>query len=240
MAKQGDEIANARTGQKMIFLQTGKETNGQLLEIESFNPKSVMREPIHVHPKQESAAKVISGKLHFMVNGKEQIIGPGENINIPAGAPHCFWNEDDTEAHSVQQFSPALHIDAFFESYFSLANDGKLSDKGMPPFLQLPLMGLKHKNEIRVTNPPWPLQLLTYWILAPISFLMGYKDSYYSKNDAPIILRLTPVVTDKVQATFGLTLFVRIAEQPLTRVLAIWRLNEYILIDILLLSDISI
>src|SRR5687768_17144029 len=134
MAKQGDKIVNPRTGQTMIFLQTGKETNGKLLETESFNPKSDMREPSHIHPKQESSAKVISGKLHFLVNGKEQIIGPGEKITIPAGAPHCFWNEDDLEAHSVQQFSPALHIDEFFESFFALAKDGKLNDKGMPLF----------------------------------------------------------------------------------------------------------
>ncbi|HLO61285.1 MAG TPA: cupin domain-containing protein [Bacteroidales bacterium] len=182
MAKLGDKITNIRTGQKMIFLQTGKETNGRLLEIESFNPKSEMREPIHIHPYQVSSAKVISGKLHFLVNGKEQIIGPGEEITIPSGVAHCFWNEDDIEAHSVQQFSPALHIDEFFESYFEMAKDDKLNEKGMPPFLQLPLMGLKHKNEIRVISPPWAVQLLTYWILAPISFLMGYRANYYSKK----------------------------------------------------------
>lgn len=182
MAKQGDKITNARTGQKMIFLQTGKETNGQLLEIESFNPKSDMREPIHIHPRQESSAKIISGKLHFLVNGKEQIVGPGETIVIPAGVPHCFWNEEEVEAHSIQQFTPALHIDEFFESFFALAKDNKLSDTGMPPFLQLPLMGLKHWDEIRVTSPPRAIQLLTYWLLAPVSLLLGYRANYYSKK----------------------------------------------------------
>lgn len=180
MARQGDKITNARTGQTMIFLQTGKETNGRLLEIESFNPKSDMREPMHLHPKQESSAKVITGKLHFLVNGNEQIIGPGESTTIPAGARHCFWNEEDVVAHSIQQFKPALHIDEFFETFFALAGDGKLSAKGMPPFLQLPLMGLKHKDEIRVVSPPWPVQLLTYWILAPVSYLTGHRAKYIS------------------------------------------------------------
>jgi quercetin dioxygenase-like cupin family protein len=182
MARQGDMITNPRTGQRMIFLQTGRETNGKLLEIESFNPKSVMREPIHVHPKQESSAEIISGKLHFLVDGKEKIIGEGEKIIIPAGVPHCFWNEEDTEANSIQKFSPALTIDGFFESFFALAKDGKLNDKGMPPFLLLPLMGLKHQDDIRVINPPWPVQLITYYLLAPISFLLGYRASYSSKK----------------------------------------------------------
>jgi quercetin dioxygenase-like cupin family protein len=180
MAKQGDSITNARTGQRMIFLKTGKETNGNLLEIDSFNPRTDMREPIHIHPKQESSAEVISGKLHFLVNGKEQILSPGEKIVIPAGVPHCFWNEDVEAAHSIQRFSPALTIDEFFESFFALGSDGKLNDKGMPPFLQLPLMGLKHKNDIQVISPPWALQLATYLILAPISFLMGYRSNYRS------------------------------------------------------------
>lgn len=182
MAKQNDTISNPRTGQRMIFLQTGKETQGQLLEIESFNPKSDMREPIHIHPRQVSSARVISGTLHFLVDGQEHIVGPGQEITIPAGTPHCFWNEDDIEAHSVQEFSPALHIDEFFESFFALAKDGKLSDKGMPPFLHLPLMGLKHRDDIRVVSPPWPVQLLTYYILAPISYLLGYRSSYVSKK----------------------------------------------------------
>jgi len=182
MVKQGDKIANARTGQRMIFLKTAKETNGDLLEIDSFNPKTDLREPIHIHPKQESSAEVISGKLHFLVNGKELIIGPGERMTIPAGVPHCFWNEDDTEAHSIQRFSPALTIDEFFESFFALSRDGKLNAKGIPNFFHTSLIMLKHKNDIRVTNPPWAIQLLTYYTLAPIGLLMGYRGDYVSKK----------------------------------------------------------
>jgi hypothetical protein len=37
-------------------------------------------------------------------------------------------------AHSVQHFSPALLIDEFFESFFDLAKDGKLSDKEIAIF----------------------------------------------------------------------------------------------------------
>ncbi len=182
MAKQGDKITNTRTGQRMIFLKTGKDTNGNLLEIDSFNPKTDMREPIHIHPKQESSAEVISGKLHFLVDGKEQIIGPGERIEIPAGVPHCFWNEDDTEAHSIQRFSPALNIDEFFETFFALSRDGKLNENGIPTFIHASLIMLKHKNDIRVINPPWAIQLPTYLTLAPIGLLMGYRASYTSKK----------------------------------------------------------
>jgi hypothetical protein len=39
MAKQGDGITNYRTGQRMVFIWTGKETKGQLLKINTFNPE---------------------------------------------------------------------------------------------------------------------------------------------------------------------------------------------------------
>jgi quercetin dioxygenase-like cupin family protein len=183
MIKQGDKITNVRTGQTMIFRKTGKETDGALLEIECFNRKSDQLEPIHVHPKQESSCEVLSGKLHFLVDGKELIIAAGERIVIPAGVPHRFWNEDTEEAHHIQQFSPALNIAGFFETFFALSRDGKLNDKGIPNFFHASVIMLKYKNEIRVTSPPWTIQYLTYLLLAPIGRLMGYHADYESKKD---------------------------------------------------------
>jgi glyoxylate utilization-related uncharacterized protein len=121
-------------------------------------------EPIHIHPKQENTAEIISGKLHFMVNGVEQILGSGGKIVIPAGLAHRFWNENDEEVHSRQQFSPALTVDEFIETFFTFVNDDKLNNEGMPSVLQLPLMGLKHKNDIRVTNPALAFLLVIYLI----------------------------------------------------------------------------
>src|SRR4030095_9853719 len=182
MIKQGDKIFNARTGQIMIFRKTGKETSGTLLEIETYNPKSDVLEPVHIHPKQESSCEVISGKLHFWVDGKERIIGPGESIVIPAGIPHRFWNEDPTEAHSIHRFSPALDIAGFFGTFFALSRDGKLNKKGIPNFLHVCIIALAHKDEIRLTKPSWPIQYLTYRLLEPIGKLLGYRKDYKSKN----------------------------------------------------------
>jgi quercetin dioxygenase-like cupin family protein len=180
--RQGDKITNARTGQVMIFRETGTETNGSLLEIECFNPRSDEREPVHIHPKQESSNKVISGRLHFWINGKEHIIEPGECIVIPAGVPHRFWNEDNEEAHHIARFSPALNIAGFFETFFALSRDNKLNKNGIPNFLQASIIALAHKNEIRLTKPPWPIQHLTYLLLSPIGKLLGYRADYKSKN----------------------------------------------------------
>jgi mannose-6-phosphate isomerase-like protein (cupin superfamily) len=178
MARAGTEIVNPRTGQRMVFLETGTETGGQSLKIDSYNPPSPPLEPEHVHPFQESGAQVISGSLHFRVDGEERPVKAGESIIIPANTPHYFWNGGQEEAHSVQWFRPALNIDRFFESYFGLAQDGKLKDDGSPSFWQLAVMAPYFEDAIRLPSPPWVVQRALFGLLAPIGRMLGYRPEY--------------------------------------------------------------
>jgi quercetin dioxygenase-like cupin family protein len=99
MAKAGDEIVNPRTGQRMVFLKTGSETGGELVQIDTYNPPTGVPEPEHVHPFQESGAEVLSGSLRFRIRGEERSVNAGESITIPANTPHHFWNDGEEEAH---------------------------------------------------------------------------------------------------------------------------------------------
>ncbi|HMK26858.1 MAG TPA: cupin domain-containing protein [Chitinophagaceae bacterium] len=180
MVKQGDTITNARTGQVMTFLETGAETAGKLLRIDCISPPTTMREPEHIHPFQENKFEIISGTCAFRIDGKESIAGAGEIVTIPPKVRHFFWNSGDTDAHYIQDFKPALNIDSFFDTFFALSRDGKLNEKGIPNFFHASLIMLKHKNDIRVINPPWAIQLLTYLTLAPVGWLMGYRSNYIS------------------------------------------------------------
>src|ERR1700742_59215 len=53
---QGEQISNPRTGQRMTFVEMSED----LLRIETVHPPSEDREPLHVHPRQESGAEVLS------------------------------------------------------------------------------------------------------------------------------------------------------------------------------------
>jgi len=182
MIRQSDRIVNARTGQVMIFLKTAEKTNGQLLQIDCVSPPTTAREPEHIHPFQENKFEIISGTCTFSINGTEKIAKQGDVVVIPPKVRHRFWNSENTDAHYIQEFRPALKIDEFFETFFALSRDGKLNEKGIPNFFHASLIMLKYKDEIRVTSPPWPLQLLTYWTLAPVGLLMGYRSRYQAKN----------------------------------------------------------
>jgi quercetin dioxygenase-like cupin family protein len=178
VAKAGDEIVNPRTGQRIVFIETGDENGGRRVQIGSYNPPSPPLEPEHVHPFQESGVRVNSGFLRFRINGEERSVGPGESVTIPAGVPHHFWNDGHEEAHSVQWFRPALKTDRFFESLFGLAQDGKLNEKGLPPLLQLAVMVPFFGDEVRLTSPPWAVQRVVFGALAPFGRLLGYREQY--------------------------------------------------------------
>ena len=178
MAKAGDEIVNPRTGQRMVFLETGRETGGQSLRIDTYYPPTGVPEPEHVHPFQVSGAEILSGFLRFRVGGVERLVGVGESITITANTPHHFWNDGEEEARSVQWFRPALKTDRFFESFFGLAQDGKVNEQGFPSLLQLAVSASYFGDEIRLTSPPWPVQRILFGTLAPIGRVFGYRPEY--------------------------------------------------------------
>lgn len=139
------------------------------LVIESVNPTSGEREPLHVHPLQESGCEIVSGRLVFEVAGRRHDLGPGEAITIPAGTPHRFWNEGSEDARSRQFFRPALDSAYFFETLFSLARHDQLHRNGMPKLLPLVTLVQQFGDEIRPVSPPWPLLRAIAALLAPLA-----------------------------------------------------------------------
>jgi quercetin dioxygenase-like cupin family protein len=162
-------IFNPRTGQQMRFLVTAADSHGELLRIETVNPPSGTPEPMHVHPRQETSAEMVSGSLRFVVAGEERRIGPGERIVIPAGVPHRFENDGGEDAVAIQEARPALRLAEFFETYFGLAERGELDDEGKPSLRRFGSLGAEFADEIRLTSPPWFVQRALFALLRPFA-----------------------------------------------------------------------
>jgi quercetin dioxygenase-like cupin family protein len=144
------------------------------LRIDSINPPSREREPVHVHPLQESGCEVLSGALVWDVAGVRRTVSAGEEINVPAGTPHCFWNDGPDDAHSIQFLRPALNAADFFETLFELARRGELDGRGMPKPLALVTMLSEFGDSIRPVSPPWPVLRTVATALGPIARARGY------------------------------------------------------------------
>jgi quercetin dioxygenase-like cupin family protein len=171
MAQLGQEISNPRTGQRMKFVDVGPDC----LRIESVSPAADEREPLHIHPRQESGTELLSGSLVFEVDGVQRRLAPGESISIPPNIAHRFWNDGGEDARWIGFFRPALATAAFFETLFELAAAGKLTESGMPRLLQLAVMVPEFSEEIRPVSPPWPILRTVATALGPIARARGYR-----------------------------------------------------------------
>jgi mannose-6-phosphate isomerase-like protein (cupin superfamily) len=177
MLRTGDQIENARTGQRMKFVVTAEDSGGELLRLEEHSPPGPF-EPMHIHPGQNEHGEVLSGSLLFMVKGREVRVNAGERIEIPANTPHTFRNDGQDEVEWIGEFRPALRITEFFETLFVLSQRGELDESGMPSLLQIAVSAPVFAREIRLASPPWAIQRLALAPLAPLARLRGLQPGY--------------------------------------------------------------
>lgn len=166
---------NPRTGQEKVVLKRGDETNGEYVQIESWNEPDRPGEPYHRHPYSSTTFHILSGEMAFEVNGKTTHGKTGEDVFVPINAKHHFWNDGTEVCHHIQEFRPARKIDRFFETLFGFAEDGKLNDEGVPKnILQLAVTLPHYRNEIRMVKPPHWLVMTICYTLWPVAKLLGY------------------------------------------------------------------
>lgn len=73
MAKPGDVIENPITGEKIVFIQTAEDTDGECLEMDLFVRSGGYVAAEHIHPKQDEEFEVRAGKLALFINGKKRL-----------------------------------------------------------------------------------------------------------------------------------------------------------------------
>jgi quercetin dioxygenase-like cupin family protein len=191
VAKAGDVIENPDTRERITFLKTTQETNGELLRYEDVLPPRFFI-PEHVHPHQEERHEVLSGTLRGRVGGQERDYAAGERVIGPAGVPHAWRNpSEDEELHLVSELRPPLRFETLFETSFGLARDGKTTKQGIPKNpLQLAVLVDETRGMFYFTRAPVAVQeafLALFAVVASVGRLLGYKARYpeYSGPEEP-------------------------------------------------------
>lgn len=178
MAFKHKIISNQKTGQDYKFIQTARDTNGKLLEMES-TYHSHSKEPVaHYHPFQAEDFTVLSGQLNVRIDGQLKFLKQGDTLHIPAGKVHCMWNDTDGKTVVNWKVQPAMDTENLLETITGLASDGKTNDGGMPDILQAALIANKYSNVFRLSKPPFPVQKILFVILTPFAYLLGYRPTY--------------------------------------------------------------
>ena len=178
MAIKNKMIRNTRSGQDIIFIQTAKDTNGKLLEMEaSWRPGSVPP-PMHYHPYQLEEFMVLEGELSVKMDGKVKVYFPGDIFSIPPCKAHSIWNNSHQKTVINWKVKPAMTTEYFLETGIGLANDGKVDGNGMPNLLQVALLANRYSNVFRMSSPPYFIQRIVFYILSPFAWMKGYKSVY--------------------------------------------------------------
>ena len=172
MAYTGQIIHNPVSGERITFLHTSRDTNGEKLEIELELTPDGSVPGAHVHPEQEERFVVHSGRIKFRLGARKIVAGPGDVVVVPAGKLHAFKNVGGEEAKVRVQVTPALDMERLFEATVALAEEGATNRKGMPKPLHLALFVRRFRREVRAPFPPAPIVAA---MLAPLAWIATWR-----------------------------------------------------------------
>jgi mannose-6-phosphate isomerase-like protein (cupin superfamily) len=161
MPRPGDVIEHPVTGERITFIRTAGQTGGQYTELELVVKPHGFVAATHIHPRQAESFEIVSGAFGFIVDGKERRAEAGERVVIRPGTPHTWWNAGISEATAIVQFRPSLKTEEFFETFFGLAQDGKVDPRtGLPEQPWLAMIVLRyHQDFAYIADPPLGVQL---------------------------------------------------------------------------------
>lgn len=176
MANAGDIIHNPMTGQRLLFLATAHDTNGELFRAEGVFPPGGFAGVEHIHPHQHEHFEVLAGLAAFDVDGQRHVLGAGQRIDVPAGTKHTFANAGEEEMRVMAEFRPGLEsTDRFYELYFGFAQQGRVNAKGMPGLLDIATVWPLTSEHAVLAKPPAWVQHALFRALAPIARLAGRR-----------------------------------------------------------------
>jgi mannose-6-phosphate isomerase-like protein (cupin superfamily) len=188
MAIAGEAFENPLTGERMVFGETARDTDGTRLEIEFFiKPHMGKGLAAHFHPYFDEQFEIIAGSAHYIVGTVEQATKAGDVFVLPKRVPHVHpWNVGDDILHyrkttllDKPEKQWLLETEEFFETLYALAQAGEIGDDGLPKnLLQKAVVAQSLQPHTYAANLPIWVQNVLVGFLAAIGRAAGYK-SYY-------------------------------------------------------------
>ena len=178
MAYAGQTIQNPVSGERIHFLRTAADTDGELLEFELELSADGHVPGAHVHPEQEERFHVLEGTMKFRLGMRTIVAGAGESVVVPAGRVHKFANGGDGPARARVEVVPALDMEQLLETTVELAHEGRVTRTGMPKPLHLALFVRRFEREVRAPFPPAWVVRATMAPLAALARRRGHAERY--------------------------------------------------------------
>lgn len=156
MPNPGDVLDLSPIGALFHVRKTGRETDGQSLEMEWVLAPHSAGTPIHIHPSATESYEVLEGKLDVYIDGTWTTLSSGQSASVNPGVPHTFRNAADTPTRVYNTHSPAMQFEEYFGSIDRVVRGGVVPSDRMTlkTILYLSLLMTSYEAEIRSVRPP--------------------------------------------------------------------------------------
>jgi uncharacterized protein YndB with AHSA1/START domain/mannose-6-phosphate isomerase-like protein (cupin superfamily) len=158
MAGSGEVLEMGRLGVRVELRRTGADTGGELLEFDVVGRGRGILVQAHVHTGQVERLEVIHGAMALERDGRRQVLGEGDALEVPAGVAHRQRPHGPGSGRVRVQVRPAGDTQAFLERLAELCRDGQINRMGLPR----PVAGARLVRDFGATGhaarPPVALQ----------------------------------------------------------------------------------
>jgi quercetin dioxygenase-like cupin family protein len=132
----------------------------------------------HFHPTLTERFHVMRGRVGFLIDGQERVLGPGDDAKIPPGVRHDWWQVGEETAQVVVEVDPGDQFVEMIGTMFGLAGNGMVNRRGVPGLLQLAVIANHYRDVMVLTSPPPRLQRVLFLFMASIGRRLGLRPSY--------------------------------------------------------------
>jgi quercetin dioxygenase-like cupin family protein len=161
-------------GHTITLKEYGTDREGEYLILEHQILRQGALNGPHRHPVLQERFSIVEGNMRFLIDGKQILAGPGEQILILPNQMHQAWKVDEGILRVLHVIRPpGLHW-TMFELLNKLETEGKLNARGIP---RNPLwLGLAWKTmDGYIAGPPRWVQRLVFGGLAKLAEAIGYR-----------------------------------------------------------------
>ncbi len=188
-------IDNPITGERVTFLATAEETNGEYVRVRNETSAGAPGVVLHYHLAYTEAFEVLEGRLDMCVGTKENhlVLTEGESVFVPLNTAHRFWNSSPEPVVFEVEIRPARNFEKAIRAQFGLVEDGKTNEKAIPKNI-FELALIYELSESYIVGMPLFLQKGIFGALASIARWRGYDPEFseYTKPDGVVEGRTPP------------------------------------------------
>jgi quercetin dioxygenase-like cupin family protein len=177
-SRAGDVIVGRATGQRAIMLLGTEDSQGGPIALHLFVRPGGGDLGEHLHPSLTERFRVLSGRVAVRLDGVERILEEGDDLIVPPGVSHRWWNAGSGEAEMLVQVDEGRRYELLLCTLFGFGNDRLTTRKGNPRLLQRAVIMREFRDVTEFVKPPRLLQRALFTLLAPVGQALGYQPVY--------------------------------------------------------------